>query len=166
MFDKIIEAIEKFEKAGVEPSKILVSLTGVERSVLNVLIAYEQAMNPNEIRNVLILDVVAYLLSLCGRGFKGYKLKYWRGEFHYPLNEKEVLKALGKNVQPTTQKQFEEDAKILKKYGIANIPDYRTIERILRELELMGVVISREEVGKAKRVYFINPLFLEKIKKA
>jgi len=165
MLNKIIEAMEKLERNGIDPSKVLVGLTGIERSILNVLIENEQAMNPNEIRRALILDVMRFFLSVSGKVKEEYTLKYWRGGLHYPAEEKELFKLWHKNRNLPPQKRFEEDAKLLKRFGVADIPDYRTIERILREMELMGIVISRDEVGKAKKVYFVNPVFLEKVKK-
>jgi len=164
----LVEAIEKLEKRSIDPSKVLVGLTGVEKSILNVLIDYEQAMNPNEIRNVLISDVWTYLLCLLDENIRkrigDYKLKYWRSEFHFPTNEKEVLNFWRQNKDLPRSKEYELIAKFLKKEGIANIPNHRTIERILKELEMAGIVVSRDEVGKAKKVYFVNPIILKKLK--
>ncbi|AGK60974.1 hypothetical protein Asulf_00970 [Archaeoglobus sulfaticallidus PM70-1] len=171
----IIEAIEKIEKLEIEPSEILTILTGPEKSVLYALLMSEKAINPNEIRTLLTRDVILFLLRYANYWNLRVKLKKMKFPDHlrpfiwkdiinlHSFHDGEVVKELKSLTKKPISKHINDYIKFLKKYDIAKIPDYRTIERILKEFEVSGIVISRIEVGKAKKVYALNPLLRKKI---
>ena len=97
------------------------------------------------------------------------KMEYWVGEFedvpelfikvYKELREKNILKN-GKILERNKRIV----AELINKYGIARIPSYKTIERILIELEAGGFVVSRPDSGgKGKKLYAINPKLLKKM---
>jgi len=169
----LLEMFEKVRQPNVELKEFLRLLTGVEQSVLNVLLYNDQAMNPNEIRLYLVADVVNTITCLfekeiCEKLFEQGKRRklpwYWKGVLSPPLNPKPFFDFVKKH-KPLA-KYINDYVKFLKKEDIAAIPDYRTIEKILKEFEVAGIVISRDEVGKAKKAYAINPLIAKELKES
>ncbi len=88
--------------------------------------------------------------------------KIWVGKVN--TDEKIILEALkeierkGINLNHPTSREKRAIADILKKKGIVSIPSHKTIERILMDFELAGVVVSRLDIsGKGKKLYALNP---------
>ncbi|RLI76204.1 hypothetical protein DRO97_01370 [Archaeoglobales archaeon] len=174
VFEKYIELLEK-EISDV--SEIETLLTGVEKTILNVLKKKKRAMNVNEIRNTIIDDFMNLMkyyvrsrdrLKPVGLDYYSDKpvLQFWDGDYndipdlfisiYNELKDMGILKNY--NVLERDKKKV---ASLLKKYGIANIPTNSTIERVLREFEASGLVISRSDTGgKGKKLYALNPKIL------
>ena len=96
-------------------------------------------------------------------------MEFWEGEFedipelfikvYEELKQRKILK---------NGKILERDkrvvAELINKHGIARIPSYKTIERILTGLEAGGLVVSRPDSGgRGKKLYAINPKLLKKL---
>jgi len=97
-------------------------------------------------------------------------MRYWEKDYDdIPENFAKIYEKLREEGILKNGKILERDkrkvADLLRKYGIANIPAYSTIERILTELEAAGLVISRlDSGGKGKKLYAINPKILKFLK--
>ncbi|KUJ94014.1 MAG: hypothetical protein XD40_0835 [Archaeoglobus fulgidus] len=164
---KLVEAIDRGD-IDIEGFEYL--LTAEEKSVWNVLKTYKRAMNVNEVREALIYDFVLVLRS--EYDFLTRKSRsipplpsLWVGD--YDLSEenvREFFKEIRKkgldidNPRSLTSREMRVIADILKKKGIVSIPSHKMVERILKDFESLGVVISRpDRSGKGKTLYAINP---------
>jgi len=161
-----------WEISGEELEEIYNLLTDVEQTILNVLIKEKRAIPVKEIRGLLIDDITQYILGKYEKlpaGFvvesdKSPTLRYFREN---PLLDMSITVELWKELQripksPPTKRRSEAE-KILKKYHIAEIPSFQTIEKILNELVAAGLVIKRTPImaTKTKAVYAANPKLLK-----
>ena len=118
-----------------------------------------------ERRNGKIEELKEQLENL-RRQLRWFTFSYWVGEVD--SDEELILKAIEelekigvwkKGVIKDRDKR--KVAEVINRCKIARIPSFKTIERILENLELSGIVISREDVkGKGKRLFALNPLLL------
>ncbi|ADB58662.1 hypothetical protein [Archaeoglobus profundus] len=119
--------------------------------------------------NIKVIDISSLENELNNLKRNKPRMEFWEGEFedipelfikvYEELKQRKILK---------NGKILERDkrvvAELINKHGIARIPSYKTIERILTELEAGGLVVSRPDSGgRGKKLYAINPKLLKKL---
>jgi len=151
------ERIEQYEK----PPQLILKRGDTKR--FDFKVSFDKRFNVNIIR----IDVLKNELNRLRR-FKP-RLEVWEGDFEdLPEQFTKIYEELKRREILKNKKILERDkrivAELINKYGIAKIPSYKTIERILIELEAGGFVISRlDSGGRGKKLYAINPKLLKKV---
>lgn len=177
MNDNLPEAIQKLKALELPPKVFLNQLTPLEKSVLNVLIVEEQALTVNAIRNRFIDEIWTTAVTTNPTTRKKLKIEAppytpecWTGGVEaYHIDGKKLYDTVMQHIKNRTppQKRFNESKKVIRELNIASPPDQKTIHSILVELEAMGVVVSREEIGrKGKKAYYVNPAFLKELEES
>jgi len=179
----ISDAIDKMlEENKIDVKELYILLTPTERSILKILVDKKRPMTVNDIRNAMIddfralvnyygygspkdkLEITPGTKVVCDCGYSNPpKLKYWEGEYEKNPEKFKQIYYETRNISQMSEKR-KHIARLLKKYGLAEIPAFATIEKILHEFVAMGLVLSREEiVGRGKKLYVINPRIIDKL---
>jgi len=148
-----------FELSGKELKKMYNLLTDVEQAILNVLIKEKKALSVKEIRNLLIDDFYNFIVNSVPTKYVELTPSILSSLDRKKQVEFKSLKSLN-----PTQRRVEAQ-KLLKNYGIAEIPSFQTIEKILNELVAAGLVIKRVPLlsRKTKAVYAANPNLIDEL---
>ena len=153
----------KFNNKKPKLENLLSTLTPIEKSILLILVKTGGAIHANRIRELLITDAVFSVLCRMSEFEKELRRAgvtpentpiFWLDLIKPPKKLDEFVNFARKT--PLTE--LDKYARELKRQGMAKIPDYKTIQKILYELTATSLVVSRSEVGgKAKTLYAINP---------
>jgi len=187
LFEQLMSELENEEEMKKRIQNIkdsFVVLTPLEKTILNVLVAFQSALTPAEIRETLIEAAWDYLTS----PLENAKLSYWVPPYRVkkPLMRENLLKD-STWISETKDNEgsiafdllrleklkgeipkfewIEEVVRFLKKHDILQPPNYRTVENALNSLLGMGLVVFRkDESKKKKKMYAPHPLLLRVIR--
>jgi hypothetical protein len=142
-------------------------LTKDERLILNIFLENPQPMHTKNIRDRILLFHVNFLINWVNGKTKFDENSYIIGSKNITVNKaKEFLEKDDKNfkVMNNLTTYFKWLSRELTELGF-EIPSYEKIDKILFSLEKLGLVGRRyDPEKKAKWLWIINPIILDKVK--